>query len=173
MSPSLHTWYSLSDLDVLAQREAVLEGEMELARLTRLTELLNADVGKVWARLAFHRYRDGIVLLKLDCRTKLEFVCQRCLEPLTHLVRERVDFALLETDALTSCSPEAHELVVLGEDRFNPAVLIEDELIVSAPLVPRHATDDQCGRLAQALNESNYDEAREHQLPTAGRPVNH
>ena len=42
---------------------------------------------------------------------------------------------------------------MLGNDRLRPVDLLEDELIVSLPLVPRHASIDECGSLAQNLQQ--------------------
>jgi uncharacterized metal-binding protein YceD (DUF177 family) len=39
-----------------------------------------------------------------------------------------------------------------------PAQLIEDELIISIPLVPKHARVDDCGSLARLLTEGESSE---------------
>ena len=43
------------------------------------------------------------------------------------------------------------EPVELEDGRLLPAALIEDELIVSIPLVPKHARVEDCGSLARRL----------------------
>ena len=53
MSGSLHAWYSLRDLESLADREVTLSGELDLGKLTRLKSLLHSDVGSVRATLQF------------------------------------------------------------------------------------------------------------------------
>ena len=151
MPSSLHTWYSLPDLDILAQREAVLEGEIPLARLVRLAELLNSDAGSVKARLVFRQHQKGTLILTLQCEAALELICQRCLEPVSNVSVGEVEFGLVATEAELSQLPEAYEAIVLDGERFSPAELIEDELIVSLPLVPRHVDRDQCGPLAGKL----------------------
>jgi len=142
MSGALHSWYSLPDLTALAQRGAGLEGTIELAGCERLKELLNSDEGSVAARLVFSRGHDDLLRMQLQCAARLELVCQRCLRPVQHEVSEQVDFAIAENEDSLAVLPQGVDLIALKGDRFQPATLIEDELIVSLPLVPRHGDDE-------------------------------
>ena len=151
MSGSLHTWYSLPDLDRLAERGAVLEGEIELERLPRLKDVLHADSGNVSAGLRLGKRSGGWLTVELRYEATVMLECQRCLEPLAHRVNERVEIALLENESMEKFLPEGCEPFLLEDGRFSPAQLIEDELIVSLPLVPRHERSDQCGSLARSL----------------------
>jgi uncharacterized protein len=170
MSGSLHTWYSLPDLDRLAERGAVLDGEIELKRLTRLSDLLHVDGGRVRASLRFRQRRGGRLIVEMECEATLQLICQRCLEPLAHPLLARVETELLETESVETRLPEECEPFFLDGGRFLPAQLIEDELIVSLPLVPRHARLDQCGRLARSLESQNNEAGGE---PDGAPPTNH
>lgn len=141
MSDALDSWYSLPDLMALAQRGTVLAGEIDIAKLSRLKELLNSDAGTASARAAFHRGHNGLVMMQLQCRARFELICQRCLEPVVHEVDEQVDFAIADTEGSFAVLPQGVDLIALQGDRLRPAELIEDELIVSLPLVPRHGGD--------------------------------
>jgi uncharacterized protein len=138
MSHALHSWYSLPDLMALADREAVLEGTIRLERFGRLRDLLNSSEGSARARISFRRGHDDMLLMELQCDAALELVCQRCLEPVEYRVDECVEFAVAETEGSVAQLPKGVELIALEGDRFQPANLIEDELIVSLPLVPKH-----------------------------------
>jgi uncharacterized metal-binding protein YceD (DUF177 family) len=52
-----------------------------------------------------------------------------------------VGFAVAETEGSLAQLPEGMESIALNGERFQPATVIEDELIVSLPLVPRHGDD--------------------------------
>jgi uncharacterized metal-binding protein YceD (DUF177 family) len=58
-----------------------------------------------------------------------------------HEVRERVDIAVAESEDSLAVVPQGMESIALNGERFRPATVIEDELIVSLPLVPRHGDD--------------------------------
>ena len=145
MSTAFHSWYSLPELLALAERGVVLEGTIDLARFGRLTGLLNSSQGAARARMSFRRSHDDVLLLELECKAALELICQRCLEPVVHEVSERVDYALAETEDSFAVLSQGMDLITLDGDRFQPASLIEDELIVSLPLVPRHGDDQHRG----------------------------
>lgn len=153
MSGTLHTWYSLGDLEALGVRQAVLSDEIELRKLARLAGMLNSASGSVKASLRFGQRRDGWLKLELEYETSVELVCQRCLEPLTQQIADKVEIALVESESMEGLVPEGFEPVVLDEARLLPAQLIEDELIISIPLVPKHARVDDCGSLARLLTE--------------------
>jgi uncharacterized protein len=166
MSGSLHTWYSLPDLDRLAARGAVLDGEIELKRLARLNELLHADSGSVRASLRFRQRSGGWLIVEVKYDATLNLTCQRCLEPMTQRVEASIEMGLLEDETLEKHLPEGCEPYVLEDGRLLPAELIEDELIVALPLAPRHARTEQCGRLARDLEVQNMEAAE----PFEGRP---
>jgi uncharacterized protein len=144
MSNALHSWYSLRDLAALGERAAILRGEIRLRRLPRLSGLLSTDEGSVRASLSF-RQRGGWVTFELEYETTLELTCQRCLAPVRHCVSEKVNMIVMEESAMERHAPEGYEPLALDGDRIKPAELIEDELIVSLPLVPRHARTEECG----------------------------
>lgn len=155
MRRPLDKWYSLPELELLAGRAAALEGELALARLKRLRAYLNADDGGVVVRLQFRHLPNVCVILDIHCEARLELVCQRCLEPVPHEVEVDVSYALLEKDAEGIGLPSEVETFILDGERFNPVQLIEDELIVSLPLVSTHASRSECGGLAHELDRIN------------------
>ena len=151
MPGSLYAWYSLYDLDTLAGREAVLSGEVELRKLTRLRECVHSARGNIQTSLKFHRQANSIVTVDLTFETVLELTCQRCLEPLVQNVSEQVSLVLLEPGSMGEEVAREGEAVVLMDGKLSPAALLEDELILSLPIVPRHTEIDECGNMAQAL----------------------
>ena len=151
MPGSLHAWYSLYDLEALAEREATLGGEIELGQLTRLRDVLHSDSGSLQASLKFSWQASVYVAVELTFDTTVTLICQRCLEPMQHRVSEKVSLALLDKDATNSDPDAARETVVLENGKLKPASLVEDELIVSLPIVPRHERIDECGKIAQTL----------------------
>jgi len=70
-------------------------------------------------------------------------------------------FVVLEDDSMAATAPVGYEPIMLSGGRLQPAELVEDELIVSLPLIPRHALIEECGRLARNPEVLKYDnEAR-------------
>jgi len=153
MSGSLHAWYSLRDLETLAARESVLNGELDIGKLTRLKSLLHSDAGSVRATLRFRQRGGGWLGLALDYQADVELVCQRCLEPFRHELADNVNVVLADAESAMATVPAGFEPFELEGGRFQPAQLIEDEVIVAIPLVPKHARVEDCGSLARELAE--------------------
>jgi uncharacterized protein len=153
MSGPLHRWYSLPDLQALGQRAAVLAGEIQLRSLKRLAGLLHESHGSVNASVSLEQLPGGWVALDLRCDAVLAMVCQRCLHPLSHSVSQQTRLVLVESDAMQSRAPEGLEPLVMEQERMRLADLIEDELILGLPLVPRHAADEKCDRQLAGSHE--------------------
>ena len=153
MSGSLHAWYSLRDLESLANRGVTLGGALDVGKLTRLVGMLHSDAGSVRAELKFRQRNDGWLGAELDYQASVDLLCQRCLDPFRQELAEQVQVVLADADALPAMTPEGFEPFELEGGRLQPAQLIEDELIVAIPLVPKHARVEDCGSLARELTE--------------------
>ena len=151
MSGSLRAWYSLRDLESLADREVTLSGELDIDELARLKSLLHSGVGSVRATLRFRQRGDGWFAVELDYEGSMQLVCQRCLEPFRHELAERVNVVVADSESSTLTAPAGYEPFELEGGRLQPAQLIEDELIVAIPLVPKHARVEDCGSLAREI----------------------
>jgi uncharacterized protein len=137
------------DIDAFIDAGATLSGETALADLPRLaaTVLPDAD-GRSLARwqAVGERLRGADRTwqrhLRLSLRCPVAQTCQRCLEPVhTELVVERaLRFVDSEADA-ERLDLESEIDVLASSRRFDLPGLIEDELLLALPAVPRH---DDC-----------------------------
>src|SRR5690606_6135407 len=109
----------------------------------------------------------GRMFLAVGVQAKPLLVCQRCLAPVEVSVDSNNTLQLLEGPDLPDDDlddPEAPECIQ-GSKRFDLAGLVEDELILALPYVPRH---DVCPALPDALrNASQAVETREKPSPFA------
>lgn len=77
--------------------------------------------------------------LHVQASTALSLCCQRCLQPMTVVLDVRPDFRFVHGEALAEQLDEHSEEDVLSvPDSLDLLALIEDELILALPLVPRH-----------------------------------
>src|SRR5690606_12513987 len=118
--------------------------EIELKRFNRLADMLESSAGAVDACIRFRQDPAGWLIIELEYETAVQLVCQHSLGPFEYPLREKVEMALLESAALEPKLPAHYEPLVLEEDRLMPAMLVEDELIISLPIVPRHEHSEQC-----------------------------
>lgn len=127
----------LDPLD-LAERERVIEGHVPVSAFRRLSAWLHADGGDIQAALRFERDAGGRHILRGELRGQLELVCQRCLSPLVLPIERELELVLVESLAAADLLPDGLEPLVVDERRAMHTVdLLEDELILALPLVPR------------------------------------
>jgi uncharacterized protein len=143
------------DVPAFAKAGAELRGEWPLAGLTRLQPLLAAAEASSevpngqgapvvrWAARGHERRPRAAApqpWLHVQAEAELPLVCQRCLQPMRHALSLRRDFQFVrdEAEAERLDGTVEHEVLVLGRD-LDLRALIEDELLLDWPLVPRHA----------------------------------
>lgn len=94
--------------------------------------------------LRFGRDRQGrsVVLGRVQARLRLP--CQRCLEEVEIPVDAPIALALIRRDEDALDLPEHLDPWLVTEDRLNPLDLVEDELLLAVPQIPRHPAG-MCG----------------------------
>lgn len=119
-------------------------------RLPRLTDILSPDSPAVQYRLSGSK-QAGRPSLRLEVRATVTLTCQRCLgayveelvmERLFPLARDEAELARWERD-----DPLLDALV--ADPKMLVTELIEDEILLSLPTVPRHPKGE-CGPTVQA-----------------------
>jgi uncharacterized protein len=121
-------------------------GELSLAELPRLAgAVLGAD-GSARYALQFGRDQPGQAVVLGQARMAVRLRCQRCLGEMPYDLNAPIGLALVRAAAggdalgLEQAPPVAEHLeaLPLGEGPIHPQDLIEDELLLSLPLVPMH-----------------------------------
>ena len=96
---------------------------------------------------------DGTKLLRLHIKTTLQLSCQRCLDPLILDVELTPELALAASEEAAARLPERYDPLLCTQP-LSPLELLEDELLLALPQVPRHADAADCGPLWQQVNRS-------------------
>jgi uncharacterized protein len=139
--------YSANSLNILtfAKSSGQLVSEVPLAQMERLREETQGAPDAV----AVHFEARGTIesdaagvdepWLHLSGSTVLTMTCQRCLTPVDVDVQFTRDFRFVATEALAEIEDEESEEDVLVLSReFHLLNLVEDELLMSIPAVPKH-----------------------------------
>jgi uncharacterized protein len=89
--------------------------------------------------------------LHLQAQAEVPLQCQRCLQPMTEVlaVDRRFRFVRSEDEAARLDETSEHDVLVL-QPRLDLQNLLEDELILALPIVPRHGVCPQPLPLAAA-----------------------
>ena len=100
--------------------------------------------------------------LDLGLKGRIHLICQRCLQDCAVDLAENRRFVLLATEDLADDYPiedEEHEALVASQ-HFNLLETIEDEILLSLPLIPKHP-EDFCEPHASSFGDEGEKDALE------------
>jgi uncharacterized protein len=136
------------DVPAFAADAGELDGQWPLTALTRLAEAGATDapdgpneVVQWHARGESRGRRAGEpqLWLHLQAHTHAWLQCQRCLQPMREALAANRVFRFVRTEAEAEAEdPDSEEDVLALSRSLDLRALVEDELILALPLVPRH-----------------------------------
>ena len=127
-------------IDNLHFARAALEqrGVLRMERLQRLARMQGSTQGLEY-HLCGGRASNGKPCLRFSVRGSVQLLCQRCLDPLP--VPIAIDAELQLAENLREILEADDEIDrVLASRRMDVGQLVEDEVILALPMVPRHET---------------------------------
>ena len=139
MSPP---WSKPLEIDRLSEAEADVDFVVPLAELPRLAQLAGL-AGEVRGRAHFRRTA-GIAVVELSFEGTARLQCQRCLGTMEVGVEAATEVGLVATEADVSRVPEELEPVLAPDGRISVGELVEEELLLTLPIVPLHAEEAAC-----------------------------
>jgi uncharacterized protein len=137
-------WSKLLDIGPLADGRAEVDFSIPLKHFPRVLPLLAAPEGEAVGRVDFSR-EGRIAVAEVTVATDVTLTCQRCLSPLVRRVEGNGRAALVATPAEAERVPDTLETVLAPEYRISIRDLVEEELLLALPLVPRHEDNDCVG----------------------------
>lgn len=138
-----------------ARRGGELSGEVPVAELPRLTDVLTDSAGAVHYTLRGFVGKDGRSLLELHLEGACNLRCQRCLNALAYPIRLQARLRLVTDGELGDDDIEDDEVDNVPADKhFDVLALIEEELLLDMPIAPKHDSG-VCEMAAEGLSRSN------------------
>jgi len=120
-----------------AEGRRTFAGSMPLKRMPRLAPLLAGNEGEAQFSAAFSFDQQQRVTIHLDVAADLPLVCQTSLDTYLEPVRRASLLGVMEDLAEEAMMPENYEPVVAVNGRLALQDLVEDELLLGMPQVPR------------------------------------
>ena len=127
----------LIDLEYLIAKQSELGGRLSLSEFSRLSEFLTADQGDVDITISFYKEGDIKTVLGKVC-AQLFLQCQRCLKPVSLTVDRQFRLGLVKSDEQARRLPKLYEPFLIDGEPVVLSELIEDELILAIPDIPKH-----------------------------------
>lgn len=140
------------DVEAFAERAGELADALPMTELARLVESLHAEVAPAslepvtWQASGERRERRGGEAqhwLHLRARTAVPLTCQRCLQAVVVPLEVDCRYRFVADEAAAAeADIDAEEDLLPTTRSLDLPTLIEDELLMALPLVPRH--DGRC-----------------------------
>jgi uncharacterized protein len=138
-----------------AHRGGELSGEVPVAELPRMADLLADSAGKISYVLRGLAGRDGSPQLELTVDGVSNLRCQRCLSALTYPIKLVSRLRLVTEGEVDNTDIEDDEVdSIPAEKRLDVLALLEEELLLSLPIAPKHGLGE-CQIAVDGLNRSN------------------
>lgn len=161
------------NIEAFARDHGRLEGSAQLLTFGRLADEAQGPIDDALVRFVALGSTRPIganseqIWLHLTAEVALPMVCQRCLGTVDMPVHFEREFRFVATEELAEAEDEDSEEDVLVFSRdFNVLELVEDELLMALPVVPKHAVCPGAVKL-QAADPDFADEVAEKPNPFA------
>ncbi len=120
-----------------AEGKRIFSGSIPIVRMKRLAALLVDAQGEASFTAAFRTDLDKRVIIDLQVEAALPLVCQASLEVYDEQVKRRSELVVIDDDSEQADLPDSLEPVLTENGRLAMASLVEDELILGLPQIPR------------------------------------
>ena len=122
----------------LAERRGVLNGRLPLSTMDRLAEMGADDGGFAEVELRFSK-EGKIATVRGRIEATVGLVCQNCLGMIRWPVVSDVALGVVASLDEASLLPEPYEPLLLGTSKLALKELVEDELLLAVPTIPKHS----------------------------------
>jgi uncharacterized protein len=128
----------------LAEAGARLCGQLPVTRLARLRPLLSQPEGEIEVTADFGIDEQATRWMHLQAHAALPMICQRCMGPMTVTVNADTTLAFLTSESEAQRLGNRYEPYLLSAGKTSLMEMVEDELLLRMPMIPKHEGPQAC-----------------------------
>ncbi|WP_206485574.1 23S rRNA accumulation protein YceD [Thalassotalea sp. G2M2-11] len=126
-----------------AQRRLECEGIFELSEMNRLLAVCQNNSEHVHVKFNFDVDELGLVVISGKGSASVSLTCQRCTDTFDYELALDFTFSPVKNAEAAESLPSYYDAIELDENgEVNLRELVEDELMLAIPLIPRHDLKD-------------------------------
>ena len=126
-----------------AMKRSDYQGVMDARSMVRLNDSVEEILDDVAVDLRFEIDAQGLTFFHGNLSTRVSLECQRSNQPFDYTIDQSFCFTPISEGQSIDDIPEAYDPVELNEHgEINLLELLEDELILSLPIVPKRPEED-------------------------------
>jgi uncharacterized protein len=142
-------WSRRAPVDTLVGTETAVDFSIPLSELPRVSHEISAQDGEARGQVNFSRQL-GHAVADLQVDAQPEVVCQRCMQPMRWPVKLKSRVALVSDYDAADRVPDGMDVFLVEADSVSVRDLVDEEIMLALPNVPRHGEDSECaGRKLQ------------------------
>ena len=142
-------------------QQGEISGQLSLERLPRFIECLADGNGSVTIDLNFGLDDARQRLISGRLQAEVNVICQRCLKPLAIQLADDINLALVKDEEAAKQLEAGLDPWICQDHKLNLAELVEEQLILSMPLVSYHDSGECIDRKNYVCGESkDFEEAK-------------
>lgn len=141
----------------MADTRRLFQGEVAVAEMPRLVEVLQDSEGQVAVSLEFGTDEEGLRFMRGRVQGEVTLLCQRCLEPMQQQIDNSFALALVRSETEADALPSHYEPLLLDGKPLFLRDVVEDEMLLALPIVPRHPPQECEARLESSEADTEQD----------------
>lgn len=127
------------DTQDFARNRSEISGELPVSGMERLSDLLADSQGSLRYTLRGDSDNEGNFYLEVNMAGVCHLVCQRCLKAMAYPVEIDNRLLLQAEERLVQTENDELPDSIAPDRHFDVMTLLEDELLLSLPIAPKHA----------------------------------
>lgn len=156
------------DPGLFAKRGRQFAGNIPVHDLPRIMELAPKSDSEFHVTMTFSMSSLQFPMVKGTIEGEIVQLCQRCMSDARIPIRSQFQLILVTPDLVDQASEEGHEIFEYSGPSIATAALIEDEAILSMPIVAKHVDIEDCdATVKQWMHEFDEVPADEKENPFA------
>jgi len=146
-----------------AKQRRMIQADVAYEQMPRLSELLApyAKSEQVEVAMGFKVDDYGFVVIHLMIEASLPLVCQRTLEVFYFPVTTDTYLSPIYHDCEARKLPSHYEPLMMEEEMLRPSKIVEDELLLALPIVPKKLQEADDTVVASYGDEAQQQKGRE------------
>ncbi|GLX76800.1 hypothetical protein tinsulaeT_01400 [Thalassotalea insulae] len=126
-----------------AQRRLECQGLFAISEMNRLLAVSEINSEQIEVKFNFDVDELGLVVISGKGSATVNLTCQRCTDAFEYLLEIDFSFSPVKNAEAAEDLPSYYDAIELDENgEVNLRELVEDELILAIPLIPRHDFKD-------------------------------
>jgi uncharacterized protein len=162
-------WSRRAPVETLVGTETEIEFAIPLGNLPRVSQELRSTEGEARGQVRFSRQL-GHAVADLAVKAQPEVVCQRCMLPMRWPVEMQSRIALVSDYSAADRVPEGLEVFLVEGDSVSVRDLVDEEIMIALPHVPRHEEGSECAGRSMELSGQEPEAPEEAAAAQVQRP---